>query len=174
MYIKIKNKKIDLYLSLLFIILISVMISNYNILKLDEQLPIGDALNPYIISRAYYNSLKQDNIIEIINTFHSHSNSSDPPLISLIVLPFYILDGDVNLDIAAFSNIIYLFIMTYSTYFLGKKLINKHVGLFSSIFLIFNQYILSFSRVFLPTISVVSFVILTLTPETEEPLLSEI
>jgi len=71
-----------------------------------------------------------------------------PPFVHYVPIPFYILFGE-SFDIACISNIVFLAILLFSVYGIGKYLFNREVGLFSSLIISFIPILIVYQRDFL-------------------------
>ncbi|MBT5424107.1 phospholipid carrier-dependent glycosyltransferase, partial [archaeon] len=155
-----KKTKENKILLLLFLLCICFSFSNYLILTKDNTPFHYDILDSYLLSKKLYNSFTT---FGVSGLFYSIANDYDkdyPILFILQPFPFFYVFG-VFEDSAAFSNIPYIFILIFSTYFIGKELKNKKAGFIACLILLFISGILSFSRVYLPVFPLTSIFMLS-------------
>lgn len=89
------------------------------------------------------------------------TSSFYPPLYHLSATPLYALFGE-SFDIACLINIVFLGILLFSVYSIGKILFNREVGLISVVFISFIPMLIGLQRDFLLDFALVSIVSLTI------------
>ncbi len=149
------------FLSLLFLLSIYGAIENFRIIKEDTTPFYYDVLDSYVLSERYYNLLSKGQFSRFVYEYIFNYNKDYPPVLIFQPFLFYPIFG-VSEDTAAFSNILPLFVILFSTYFLGKRIKNCYVGVLSAIILFFIPGFLPFSRVYLPEFVLASLVTLSL------------
>lgn len=129
---------------LLGIILFSV-INNYVILKQDTRPLVYDSASYFISSLAYYDLIKNfaSSITLMPITFFS------TPFFMLTSLPFYYFFGK-NPDIGVMTNCLYIIILVFSVYGIGKHFYNKKVGVLATFITITMPGIIVLSRAYRP------------------------
>jgi 4-amino-4-deoxy-L-arabinose transferase-like glycosyltransferase len=80
-----------------------------------------------------------------------------PPLFSCSSIPIYAIFG-LSKDVATFSNLIFLAILIFSVYGIGKKVYSKRVGLLSVFIISMYPLIINLSRDYLIDLSLISMV----------------
>jgi len=155
---KILNEEIIFFIILLLLFLYGA-IENYTILKKDSVASINDY--EFYTSLKYYDLIKEGKIFELFKNYLFEYEHIYPPFMVLQPIPFYFL-LNASQDTAAFSNIIHILILVFSTYFIGKKLKDSYVGILSAFVLFFIPVFLPISRVYTPDFPVASFYSLSL------------
>lgn len=84
-----------------------------------------------------------------------------PPGFHLSIAPFYTLFGE-SYDVGCFVNIVFLGILLFSIYGIGRTLFNREVGLISAIIISFIPVFISLQRDFLLDFALVSIISLTI------------
>ena len=148
-----------IFLILLFILSVFTIADNYLILEKDTTPFVYDMLNIYLLSKDYFEYVKEGNMEAIFYKFNKEYYHSYPPFLIFQSIPFYFLFG-VSEDSASFSNSIHILLLLISTYLIGKRLENSYIGILSAIILLFIPGRISFSRVYLPDFALASFVAL--------------
>jgi 4-amino-4-deoxy-L-arabinose transferase-like glycosyltransferase len=151
---KSKGRAERIFLIVLGVMLLINAANNYRMLQEDNNSISHDALNQYLSSRKYFEALKDADIPAYMDNYLLRV--CDPPLIQYQALPFYVLMGQ-SIDTAAFSNIIHVIILVFSTYFIGRYLKGPAAGFISALIILALPPTLSYSRVYLPALSVASF-----------------
>ena len=152
----IKNKNQIIILLFLFTF---HLVNNIIIVQNDTTPYVYDMGNLRVKSLAFYNAFKEFNIIKIYNLIVV-KDLFYPPLLMITPLPIYIFG--TNQDMTTLSNMVYFFVLIFSTYFFVKKIKNKNIGLFCSIIISIIPGIFSFSRVFMPDFGLTSLFMLSL------------
>lgn len=116
--VKIKEKQNILFLSIIFLLFLYGSVETYMIL-IEDNIPLLENAE-YYTSVKYYNLVKNFKILDLINLYFFNYRHEYPPFIMLQTLPFYFLFVPSQ-DTAVLSNILNLFIILFSTYFIGKK-----------------------------------------------------
>jgi 4-amino-4-deoxy-L-arabinose transferase-like glycosyltransferase len=84
-----------------------------------------------------------------------------PPLVSWVALPFYKAFG-VSIAAAVFSNTVWLSILAFSTYGVGRRLWTRGVGLLGAFFVLTSPMIVSTSKEFMLDLPLTAIVALAL------------
>lgn len=135
-------------------------VNNHIVLEKDNTPFVFDIQDIYIMSTTFYGYVTNFQISEFFSYYTSWEKDY-PPFIIFQPIPFYILMG-VSEDTAAFSNIIHIFILFFSVYFIGKKLHSQNLGIFSGILVSINPWVHSISRIYLAEFALISIISLTL------------
>jgi len=138
-----KNKLINRYTIILFIVIFFHVSNNIYFLYRDNMPLVYDTYSNHILSVENYNQFKQGNFSGFVNHYlFPH----DSPLITWPSLFLYPIFGTLE-DVTAFQGTIFLIILIIATYLLGKELFNKDVGLLVAILLSFSPFVLAISKV---------------------------
>jgi len=127
-----KNWRLD-YVFLFGLVLVH-FVANFIWLKIDTLPPHWDASNHLMNSLYYFQLLSQffhSGDISFLKQFLGISFYY-PPFVYWLVIPWYVLFGKSD-DIASLSNIIFIFILIFSTYGIGKKIWGRKIGLLSAL-----------------------------------------
>lgn len=145
------------YLFILVVILLFHLINNLIILKLDVIPPMGHAGLYYTHSINLYFTLLQNPEAFIAKLLRI--DPIYPPLLYISPLPFYIFLG-IEYDLATLVvNTLYLSILLFSLYLIGKSLFCSEVGLLSVFICSFFPAVFGYSRMFLmalPTVAILT------------------
>jgi len=143
------NKKYIDYIPLLVLFIFHSILDIWFILK-DTRPPAWDQSAHLILTQAY---LRGYNIQTTSNYY--------PPGFHLSALPFYGLFGQTY-DAGCLVNILYLSILIFSVYGIGKTLFNREVGLYSALIISFIPMLVSLRRDFLIDFGLVSAISLAI------------
>ena len=144
---------------LLTILLLFHATNNYIWLKKDTLPPGWDQAAHLILSLEYFHALTTPSL-DVIPRLFSVSNYY-PPLFHISASPFYLLFGTSD-DIACMSAIIFLGILIFSTYGIGKRIYNRNTGLLSAFLVSMYPIIFGETREYLIDIPVVAMVALSI------------
>jgi 4-amino-4-deoxy-L-arabinose transferase-like glycosyltransferase/CRISPR/Cas system-associated endoribonuclease Cas2 len=114
---------------ILLLLVVFYMINNLIILKNDNTPFLWDGGDYFYKSLKYY-----DVFANLDSNFISRFNEISPyrpPLFLLTSLPFYLVFGK-STDVAVMTNFVYLIILVFSVYAIGKRLHSKETGLLAS------------------------------------------
>jgi len=117
--IKIKEKKWVIGLILLFILYFLV---NSYVLHKDNFSPVCDSANTILSAFRAASSITSSHIVDL----HSISHDMSPLLSFLLMLNILVFGG--NIDILMHTNLLFLVILMYSLYNLGKRIGDKSLG----------------------------------------------
>lgn len=161
--IKLLPKIEIIFLLILVIFSVYGSVENYIFIKKDNTPFITDMVMMYEISKIKYNRIKEQQISSFISEFDElvYPTYTEAPVTILQPIPFYFIFG-VSEDTATFSNIIHLFILLFSVYFIGRKIRNPYTGFLSALVLFFIPATLPFSRSYIYIFALASFVTLSL------------
>lgn len=136
------------------------LINNYIWLKIDTSPLRWDPGNHYLSSLRYFDVLSHPSIhllSEIVNVCGTY-----PPLVGIIPTPLYVLFGR-DPDTAIFiMNSIFLFILIFSVYGIGKKLCNNNAGILASFIVIMYPMLFGQTRLFMPDLPLTAMTSLSL------------
>ncbi len=121
-----KNRK---YLILLAVLVLFHIFNNYIIVSNDNTPLLWDGGDYFLRSLKYY-----DVFANLDNNFVSRFNEVSPyrpPLFMLTSLPFYFVFGK-STDVAVMTNFVFLAIMLFSVYGIGKRIHSHEAGLLAS------------------------------------------
>ena len=133
-----KDTRID-YL-LLFFLLAFHGIANYLWLEDDISSPVWDPCGHLIQSINYLDIIGKGNLDQIFL-----SSNRYPPLVYITTTPFYIFFG-ISEDTACMSLLLYLAILFYSVYGIGRHMFNRTTGLLSAFVVSMYPAIFGLSR----------------------------
>ncbi len=149
-------------LFIIFGMLICILwsINNYAVLEKDNTPFVFDIQEIYIMSTNFYGYITNFQISEFFS-YYTNWEKDYPPFLIFQPIPFYLVMG-ISEDTAAFSNIIHIFILFFSVYFIGKKLHSQSLGIFSAILVSINPWVHSISRIYLAEFAIISIMSLTM------------
>lgn len=139
------NNKIDLYWFWILLILLFHLINNQIILSFDNTPLVDDSSCYFQISSDSHLLVKEE---------------VRPPLFMYLSFLFYHFFGK-DPDTAVMSNSVFLFILFFSTYGIGKKIHSRKVGLLAAIILSTYPIIFGHSRVYMPSLPLAAMVALS-------------
>ena len=137
------------YIVISVILLFHAILNIWYIFK-DTLPPAWDQAVHLLLSSAYFRGFD----IQSTSDFY-------PPFYHLSVSPLYFLFGE-SFNTACLTNIIFLAILVFSIYGIGKILFNREVGLISAIIISFIPMLIGLQRDFLLDFALVSIVSLTI------------
>ena len=150
------NKNLHrLFLILIFFLATFGAVENYIILKKDTVPFVYDVYNNYHLSSHYYSLMTKGQISTLVHDYHYKYHSIYPPLTIFQAFPFYYIFG-LKEDSASLSNILHIFILLFSVYFIGKKIRNIYTGFLAALFILFIPGLLPLSRIYLPAFALTS------------------
>ncbi len=131
---------------ILFVIFIFHAINNFIFAKLDNVPLYFDEAGFYNLSILYHRYLFfwWPKINKIFHNFHSISTFY-PPLIFIERTLFYAIFG-VSQDVSILANLVFLFVLIYSAFLIGKYINNTETGLLAAFLVSFYPGIYGFSR----------------------------
>lgn len=155
-------KKLYTYLSnpimLLIFLVIFHGVNNYIVLKQNTTLFTADSATYYLISLERYYSLAQLDLKGFLQV--ETGRSQYPPLVTIFPIPFYFIFGKSPI-VAVMTNILYLTVLIFSVYGIGKNLYNKQAGLTAAFITSVFPIMFGFSRVYTKEFALVSVVCLS-------------
>lgn len=136
-------------------------VNNYVWLKRDTCPPYWDMAGHLLTSLRYLGILSGHNG-NIVNAIRDFLNVSPyPPLFHVSAIPLYVLFGTSE-DIAVMSNILFLGILIFSTYGIGKHLHEAHTGLLSAFSVSMYPIVFGLSRHYLIDVALMAMVSLAI------------
>lgn len=155
--------KISKYHLILFLLVLFLGITNWIVLKQDNVPFCYDEGGIYATSRIYYHDLIENFTWNLKKLFYLYWVTTPfyPPLYMLSHLPLFFLFGKSQ-DVAAMTNTIFLAILIFSIYGIGKKIKDEQTGLFASIIVSTFPVIFGFSRTDFAVIALASLVTLSI------------
>lgn len=151
MNITFKHKK--RYLFLLLVVVLFCIINNYAVLKQDTRPLAGDSAVYFSTSLDYYDYItsifKDFKIIDIKKHVQFLLGyNTEPPLLIWVTIPFYYFFG-LNPDVAVMVNGLFLIILIFSVYGIGKYFYNNKVGFLAAFITVTMPGIFAMSRVYM-------------------------
>ncbi len=128
--------------SLLFLIILLAVISNFTWLLLDKQPPEGNGLQDLLPAIEFYHYLKDNGITSF---FKAPLFAVYPPLVPWSYALFYLIFGTA-MQLELMVNSIYLGIMLLSVYGIGKYMASEKVGLLASFIVSSFPSVIALSR----------------------------
>lgn len=123
-----KHSWVDI--ALLTLLCITIVICNDIWVRAELRPPHWDMARHLFNSLNYFHFAK-DGLIRALFTSYSYY----PPLLYWVSIPFYFIFG-LGARTAVFSNTVFIFILVFSTYGIGKRLWNRQTGLLAAILVI--------------------------------------
>lgn len=132
------------------------LINNYIWLKIDTFPLVWDSARHYLVSLSYFEVLSHPsiNILQEI----ADVDTAYPPLAKIAVMPIYAIFGRRPDTAVLAMNSIFLFIIIFSVYFLGRRLYNKNAGILASFIITMYPVVFGQSRWFMLDLSLVAMV----------------
>ena len=152
------NKSI-IIVSLLTSLFLFHSINNYIILHKDTTPPVIDAMGHFDNSIQYHLNL-ENGLSFFVQDYFAHSKSY-PPFFIFSSLPLYYLFG-TSLDVGIMTNCLYLLILIFSVYFIGKKLHDEVTGLLAAFIVTIYPSLFGLSRVYMLDFALTAMVALTI------------
>lgn len=143
------------------IFLILFILSNWNWLSLDSNIPGGDFNDHLRNSIKYSYLLKEKNLRFFIGYPYHHEHVPYPTLVYQITSIFFLIFGR-GIDVAVMSQSIFWFILIFSVYSIGSQLWSKEAGLLAGIASLSFPYIVITSQAYLLDLPCASMVALSL------------
>ena len=128
---------------ILLVLLLFHTVNNYIILTNDDTPLLWDGGDYFFKSLQYYNVF-----VNFDSNFISRFNDVSlyrPPLLMLSSVPLYLVFGR-STDVAVMTNILYLIILIFSIYGIGRRIHSKEVGLMAAFIVTFFPIIFGMSR----------------------------
>lgn len=148
------------YFILIFLLFAFHALNNISIVRSDITPITVDSLDYYEQSIKCYRAFFEDNksIAAVYKEYFY--NSSNPPLFSLSIIPFYLLFG-ISPDIACLANILFLALTILGMFLIGRHLSygDNMVGVMSAFLLMSYPTIFGLSRWCMPSFAALSMVI---------------
>jgi len=142
-----------------FVILLFLVVSEVYWLEVDNSVIIWDQAEHFFVSAQYFRSVQEGtfSLQEIAYTDRIY-----PPLVQMVAVPFYAVFG-LSADIGiAGMNSVFLFILIFSVFGIGKKMMNQKAGVLSAFIVSMFPVIFIESRYFMTDIPLVAMVSLSL------------
>lgn len=151
--------KISKYHFILLLLVFFHGVINWIILREDNVPFCYDEGGIYEMSRIYYHHLIENFTWNPRKIYHYYWATTYfyPPLYMLSHLPLFLLFGKSQ-DVAAMTNMIFLSLLIFSVYGIGKRIKDEQTGLFASIILSTFPAIFGFSRTNFVVIALTSLV----------------
>ncbi|MFC1666684.1 ArnT family glycosyltransferase [Candidatus Omnitrophota bacterium] len=135
--------------TILIIISLFHIVNNSIVLHQDQSVPVYDRashiLSGYEIYKDY-NIVSPHGLQKAYSYFYNIAGGYYPPFFYLTSAPLFYLVA-LNSDFALYANILYLFILMFSVYGIGKNLYDSKVGVLSAFVVSMFPGIFAFSRV---------------------------
>lgn len=125
-------------------------------LSIDNRIPEVDEVLYLIKSLGFYKLVGKFDLNQFIQL-----SPDRPPLFLISPLIFYTI-FNLSTDSAIMSNLIYLLILLFSTYYIGKKICNEKVGLLSAFMISFFPAIYIYYRTFYIEFALTAMITLSL------------
>lgn len=145
---KEKYKYAPIFALCLLLVLYSSL--NYIVIKQDTSPFLYDSAGFFCyVLRLYQGLISQSGINKIHELFSFWYGGTwhKPPMVMILSLPFYLLFGP-NQDSAQMSNVIFIAILIFSTYYIGKRLRNATTGIMASCIVLTFPMIIGHSRLY--------------------------
>lgn len=137
--------------AILFGIFIFHVVNNYIIIAIQGAASIPISVlesKSYASSLEYLYRIQEAISRHVLPSFIFHSAySHDPPVYFLSALPFYHFFG-LSKSVAIMSNNLYLLILLFSVFYIGKKLWNEQLGLLAAFITSMFPAVLGYSRIY--------------------------
>jgi 4-amino-4-deoxy-L-arabinose transferase-like glycosyltransferase len=140
-------------LLILFVIVIFCIVNNYIIIKQDTRPLAGDSAGYFSSSLDYYDyipfifrDLRISDITKHVSFFLGYN--TEPPLFIWVSMPFYYFFG-VGPDVAVMVNSLFLIILIFSVYGIGKYFYNRKVGVLAAFITATMPGIFAMSRIYM-------------------------
>jgi len=142
-------------------IIVFCIVNNYIILKQDTRPLVMNSAYYLTNSLSYYSILRDLTISNVIPSIKEALYITPiPPLFMLTALPFYYVLGK-SVDTAVISQILYMIILIFSVYGIGKHFYNKKVGVLAAFITITMPGIMALSRTYRPDLSLTAMTTLS-------------
>lgn len=132
----ISNKKYA-DIALLSLLCLSVVIINYIWISIEKRPPHWDMGRHLYNSVVYYKYFNGGDVVKLVTDYRYY-----PPFIYWAAVPFYFLLG-LSIRTAILSNSLFIFILAFSTYGIGKSLWGRRTGLLSALFILLSPMIIT-------------------------------
>lgn len=157
------DKKLNVFLILLVIILFHI-VNNYIWLKSDETYLIHDSHHHFLFSLGVFNEIRNNliplvsNILDKVVSHHRWHGI----FVGYITAPFYFIFGTSQDAGVMINNSIFLLILIFSTYGIGKNILNKKVGLYSAFIVSMYPLIFNHLRIYMLDLALTAMVSLSI------------
>lgn len=118
----------------LFFLAFGVLLFDLHWARLDTRPPHPDMGRHLWTSLAYLHLFHPEHFYRLWTNYYFY-----PPFRYWITIPFYLIFGD-NFETAILSNLVFIFILTFSVYGLGKELWGRLTGILAAIFILANPF----------------------------------
>jgi 4-amino-4-deoxy-L-arabinose transferase-like glycosyltransferase len=147
----------------LFLLILFYGITNFSVLTQDNVPFFYDEGGIYEMSRIYYHYLVENFTWDLRKIFYHYWDTSHfyPPFYMLSHLPIFFLFGKSQ-DVSVMTNIIFLFLLLFSIYGIGRKIKNDETGFFASLIVSTFPAVFGFSRTDFAIIALTSLVTLSI------------
>ncbi len=135
-------------------------IGNFIVLMQDNTYIAYEVQDSYTRTKIMYSEITGNNFTGITQETKDEFRTEYPPLPHIIAILFYFLFG-VSEDIMAFSLILFLFILLFSTYWTGRALFNAKVSIISAVLIGFFPAVIGHSRNFISDFPELSLIALS-------------
>jgi len=151
--------KISKYQLVLFLLVLFHGIVNWTMLKQDNVPFCYDESGIYEMSRIYYRHLVENFTWNPRVLFHHYWDTTHfyPPFYMLSHLPLFLLFGKSQ-DVSAMTNVVFLAILIFSVYGIGRKIKDEQAGFFAAVLVSTFPAIFGFSRIDFAVIALTSLV----------------
>lgn len=123
--------------SLLAVLVLGIALANLAWIRAEGRGPHWDMARHLWTSLIYLGFVRHGHIKTILEGYYYY-----PPLVYLAVAPWYLIFG-ATITVAVSSNILYIGILAFSIYGIGRRLWNNNVGLLSAIFVLASPMLVS-------------------------------
>ena len=141
-----RNNRINLVFTLLILLWIFHTVNTVIILKYDKMPLFMDAQTYYSGSINLYNALNKGNY-EDFKVAYYKLYVNKPPFMLISTVPLYYILGPSK-ESAILVNSLYLIILLFSVFMIGKELVNPNFGLLSAFIVSFLPGTFAFTRVY--------------------------
>lgn len=132
-----------------------IIVANAMWLKADTRPPAWDAARYLVNSLEAYNLIKHPSL-SALKDLYLVRNTVRPSIgMVLPTVPFYALLGATDDVATLWTNALYLAIIVFSVYGIGKRLFGPPVGLLAALLIGLNPELIRLSRIYWPELSVV-------------------
>lgn len=155
--------KFDKYYFLVFLLCLFHIVNNWIILYFDNTPLLFDSAGRFINSiNEFYGSTEAKGILKAIaNPLLMALRGTGYPLVSLLAVPLYYVFG-LNVDVGVMVNSIFIFILLFSVYEIGKRIYGKNVGILAAFIVSTYPIMFSLSRTFMTDFALAAMVCLSI------------
>jgi len=140
---RIENKKwqewirTHLPVILLSLVVVAIALANLVWLALETRPPHWDMARHLFTSLDYWNSLTQGKVGQVMTQYRYY-----PPFLYWLTMPFYLLFG-ISVKAAVQVNTVFIAVLVFSTYGIGRRLWGRRVGVLAAIMTVSTPMIVS-------------------------------